>query len=107
MGGVAVVGSISVDLTVFASPLPRPGETVVGDRFSMVLGGKGANQALAAVRAGAPTFMVGAVGDDQFGELARSTLVEAGVDTAQVMVVDGETGCRRQACHCVVDSVAD
>ena len=100
MGGVAVVGSISVDLTVFASPLPRPGETVVGDRFSMVLGGKGANQALAAVRAGAPTFMVGAVGDDHFGELARSTLVEAGVDTAQVMAVDGETG----VAHIRVDS---
>ena len=100
MGGVAVVGSISIDLTVFASPLPRPGETVVGERFSMVLGGKGANQALAAVRAGAPTFMVGAVGDDHFGELARSTLVEAGVDTAQVMAVDGETG----VAHIRVDS---
>jgi ribokinase len=100
MGGVAVVGSINVDLTVYASPLPRPGETVVADHFSMVLGGKGANQALAAVRAGASTFMVGAVGDDHFGELAQSALVEAGVDTAQVMVVDGDTG----VAHIRVDS---
>jgi ribokinase len=92
MSGVAVVGSINIDLTVFASPLPRPGETVVGDRFSMVLGGKGANQALAAVRAGAPTFLVGAVGNDHFGELARSTLIEGGVDTAQVLTLDGDTG---------------
>ena len=67
MGGVAVVGSINVDLTAYASPLPRPGETVLGDRLSMVLGGKGANQALAAVRAGARTFLVGAVGGDHFG----------------------------------------
>ena len=91
-GGVAVVGSINVDLTAFASPPPRPGETVVGDRFSMVLGGKGANQALAAVRAGVPTVMIGAVGDDAFAELARTGLAEAGVDTSAVVAVDGPTG---------------
>ena len=91
-GGVAVVGSINVDLTAFASPPPRPGETVVGDRFSMVLGGKGANQALAAARAGAPTVMIGAVGNDAFAELARTGLAEAGVDTSAVVAVDGPTG---------------
>lgn len=91
-GGVAVVGSINVDLTAFASPGPRPGETVTGDRFSMVLGGKGANQALAAVRAGAATLMVGAVGDDPFADLALAGLAEAGVDTAAVLRVDGPTG---------------
>jgi len=90
--GVAVVGSISADLTVYASALPRPGETVIGDNFSMVLGGKGANQALAAVRAGAPTFMVGAVGDDQFGELTLATLNADGVDTSAVRVLPGSTG---------------
>jgi ribokinase len=91
-GGVAVVGSINVDLTAFVSPPPRPGETVVGDRFSMVLGGKGANQALAAARAGAATVMIGAVGDDALAELARTGLAEAGVDTAAVLAVDGPTG---------------
>ena len=55
--GVAVVGSINADLAAFGSPLPRPGETVIGNDFSLVLGGKGANQAIAAVRAGAPTYM--------------------------------------------------
>ena len=87
-----MVGSINVDLTAYASPLPRPGETVLGERFSMVLGGKGANQALAAVRAGARTFLVGAVGSDHFGELTHSSLVKSGVDTAHVMVLDGDTG---------------
>ncbi|HZA04722.1 MAG TPA: ribokinase [Propionibacteriaceae bacterium] len=91
-GGVAVVGSINVDLTAFVSRPPRPGETVVGERFSMVLGGKGANQALAAARAGAPTRMIGAVGQDPFAELARTGLAEAGVDTTAVLAVDGPTG---------------
>ncbi len=92
MSGVAVVGSISVDLTAYGSPLPRPGETVIADSFTMVLGGKGANQALAAVRAGAATFMVGAVGDDLFRGLVLGTLVDEGVDTGAVQVVDGSTG---------------
>jgi ribokinase len=91
-GGVAVVGSINVDLTAFVSRPPRPGETVVGDRFSMVLGGKGANQALAAARAGAATRMVGAVGDDPLAELARTGLTEAGVDITDVLTVEGPTG---------------
>lgn len=90
--GVAVVGSINADLTVFGSPLPRPGETVNADSFSMMLGGKGANQALAAVRAGAPTFMVGAVGDDVFRTLTLDALSAEGVDTAAVAVLDGHTG---------------
>jgi ribokinase len=92
VGGVAVVGSISVDLTVFATPLPRPGETVIGECFSMVLGGKGANQAVAAVRAGADTYLVGAVGDDVFGELMLSRLTGEGIDTTQVRMRHGETG---------------
>ena len=91
-GGVAVVGSINVDLTAFVRRPPRPGETVVGDRFAMVLGGKGANQALAAARAGAPTVMVGAIGNDPLAELARTGLAEAGVDAAAVLTVDGPTG---------------
>jgi ribokinase len=89
---VAVVGSISADLTAFGSPLPRPGETVIADAFSLTLGGKGANQALAAVRAGAPTVMVGAVGDDLFRELTLGSLSAAGVDTTAVAVLEGSTG---------------
>jgi ribokinase len=90
--GVAVVGSINADLTCFGSPLPRPGETVTADSFSMMLGGKGANQALAASRAGAPTFMVGAVGDDLFRALTLDALTADGVNTDAVAVLDGHTG---------------
>ena len=91
-GTVVVVGSISVDLTVSASPLPRPGETVVGTRFTTVLGGKGANQAVAAARAGATPRMVGAVGRDPFGALALEALRGDRVDVGGVREVDGATG---------------
>jgi ribokinase len=90
--GVAVVGSINADLAAFGSPLPRPSETVIGTDFSLVLGGKGANQAIAAVRAGAPTYMIGAVGDDMFRDLTLGALAEEGVDVSAVRVMDGSTG---------------
>ena len=100
--GVAVVGSINADLAAFGSPLPRPGETVIGTDFSLVLGGKGANQATAAVRAGAPTYLIGAVGDDFFGGLTRDALAEEGVDVTAVRIVDGLTG----IAHIRVDAVS-
>ena len=90
--GVAVVGSINADLAAFGSPLPRPGETVIGSDFSLVLGGKGANQAIAAARAGAPTYMIGAVGDDIFRGLTLGALAAEGVDVTAVRVMDGSTG---------------
>jgi ribokinase len=90
--GVAVVGSINADLSAFGSPLPRPGETVIGTDFSLVLGGKGANQAIAAARAGAPTYMIGAVGDDLFRDLTLGALYDEGVDVTAVRVMDGSTG---------------
>jgi len=90
--GVAVVGSINADLAAFGSPLPRPGETVMGTDFSLVLGGKGANQAIASVRAGAATYMIGAVGDDFFRHLMLDALADEGVDVTAVRVMDGSTG---------------
>ena len=90
--GVAVVGSINADLAAFGSPLPRPGETVIGSDFSLVLGGKGANQAIAAVRAGAPTYMIGAVGEDMFRDLTLGALADEGVDVSAVRIMEGATG---------------
>ena len=90
--GVAVVGSINADLTAYGSPLPRPGETVIARDFGLALGGKGANQAVAASRAGAETYMIGAVGRDIFREVTLATLIAEGVDTSAVQVLDGHTG---------------
>jgi ribokinase len=87
--GVAVVGSINADLAAFGSPLPRPGETVIGTEFSLVLGGKGANQAIAAARAGAPTYMIGAEGDDLFSDLTLGALADEGVEVTAVLIMDG------------------
>jgi ribokinase len=99
--GVAVVGSINVDLAAFGSPLPRPGETVIGSGFSLVLGGKGANQAIAAARAGVPTYMIGAVGEDMFHELTLASLAEEGVDLSAVRITPGSTG----IAHIRVDAI--
>ena len=98
--GVAVVGSINADLTAYGSPLPRPGETRIGEDFAIALGGKGANQAVAAVRAGAPTFLVGAIGDDVFSDLTLGGLEAEGIDTSAVQVLTGHTG----VAHIRVDS---
>ncbi len=89
---ITVFGSINMDLVATAARLPRPGETVPGNRFSTSAGGKGANQALAARRAGADVRMVGAVGNDQFADMAVALLDEAGVDLSGVAKVEEATG---------------
>src|SRR6478752_4456895 len=70
-GSVLVIGSINADLVVTLDRLPEPGETVTGGRFARHGGGKGANQAVAAARAGARVRFAGAVGDDDVGAIAR------------------------------------
>jgi ribokinase len=87
-----VVGSITADVTAFSPTLPRRGETVLGDDFTLVMGGKGANQAVASALAGAESYMVGCVGDDLFKELVLDTLTGSGVDVSHTKVVDGPTG---------------
>ncbi len=79
-GRVIVVGSVNEDLVVTTERLPGPGETVIGGRYSQHHGGKGGNQAVAAARLGAPTSLVGAVGDDTFGAAARAALEAEGID---------------------------
>lgn len=64
---IVVIGSINMDLVTRASKFPRAGETLLGNSFHRFMGGKGANQAIAAARLGADVCIVGAVGDDDFG----------------------------------------
>lgn len=90
--GVVVIGSVTADVTAFSQRLPAPGETVLGDDLTLVLGGKGANQAVAAALAGVETFLVGCVGNDPFKELVVSALNGYGVDISQVREVDEPTG---------------
>jgi ribokinase len=90
---IVVFGSINVDLIVPVPHLPRAGETVLGGDYALLPGGKGANQALAARRAGAEVVMAGAVGADPFASLALDLLCGAGVDTRFVRVVEQPTGC--------------
>ncbi len=74
-----VLGSANVDLVTSVAIAPGPGETVAGRAFRRYAGGKGANQALAAARAGAQVTFLGAVGDDEHGRLVLDTLAASGV----------------------------
>ena len=89
---IVVFGSINVDLTARVERFPQPGETIAGTSFATVPGGKGANQALAARRAGAVVAMVGAVGTDPLAGKALSGLISAGVDIGSVRRVESPTG---------------
>jgi ribokinase len=91
-GGVIVVGGISIDLVAFADRLPAPGESILGDDFKIILGGKGSNQAVAAALAGTHSTLVSCVGTDVFTEFATDALEGFGVDTAFVRHVEGPTG---------------
>jgi ribokinase len=90
---IVVFGSINVDMVVQVESLPRAGETVLAPRYITVAGGKGANQAVAAARAGATTHMVGCVGRDGFADLALATMADAGIDLTAVATVDEPTAC--------------
>lgn len=89
---ITVFGSINMDLVATAKRLPKPGETVTGETFSTAAGGKGANQALAARRAGATVKMAGAAGDDTFAAPALTLLRDAGTDLSLVKTAPGPTG---------------
>jgi ribokinase len=89
---ITVFGSINVDLVCRVAKSPLPGETVLGSDYRLIPGGKGANQALAARRAGASVRLVGAIGDDDMGKVALSELEAGGVDLASVRRRHGTTG---------------
>jgi ribokinase len=89
---IVVAGSANMDLVGLAERLPLPGETVLGDDFVMVPGGKGANQAIAAARAGGDAVFLGAIGSDAFGVTLNARLNAAGVDTAHIRTSYGASG---------------
>ncbi|NMZ39184.1 ribokinase [Pseudomonas proteolytica] len=89
---VVVVGSLNMDLVTRASRLPRGGETLVGQSFATVPGGKGANQAVAAARLGAEVAMIGCVGSDAYGAQLRDALLVEGIDCQAVNEVEGSSG---------------
>lgn len=89
---IVVFGSINIDLVTPVERLPGPGETVLGPGYALHPGGKGANQALAARRAGADVVLVGATGRDRFSDTALALLTADGVDLDHVAQVDQPTG---------------
>ncbi|MFO1414204.1 MAG: ribokinase [Burkholderiales bacterium] len=86
---VVVVGSSNMDLVIRVPRLPAPGETLAGHDFVTAPGGKGANQAVAAARLGAPVTFVSAVGDDAFGRTLLAGFAADGIDTSRVRTVAG------------------
>ena len=89
---IVVAGSANMDLVGIAPRLPLPGETVLGDDFVMMAGGKGANQAIAAARAGGDAVFLGAIGSDAFGVTLNARLNAAGVDTTHLRTSYGASG---------------
>jgi ribokinase len=88
-GRVIVVGSTNTDLVVHCASLPKAGETVLGRDLLTFAGGKGANQAVAAARAGARVHFIGAFGDDEFGRARRADLEREGIDCSGCVVKKG------------------
>ena len=89
---IAVVGSTMIDLVAFTDRVPEAGETLVGNRFQMGFGGKGANQAVMASLLGADVSMVNCLGDDAYGEMTLENFASFGIDTSHVHRTEGASG---------------
>ncbi|MFF9375079.1 ribokinase [Streptomyces griseoluteus] len=103
MTHIVVLGSTNMDLVTYVARAPQRGETVTGREFRTIPGGKGANQAMAAARAGATVSLIGAVGNDAYGVRLRDNLEHSGVDTDFLRTVEGPSG----TAHIVVDDEGD
>lgn len=86
MEKIIVIGSSNTDMVVTSAKLPMPGETILGNEFSVIPGGKGANQAVAAARAGADVVFVAKVGDDDLGQRAIIGYQADNIDTSNITV---------------------
>jgi ribokinase len=86
---VLVIGSSNMDLNMYSKRFPTPGETITGGKFSQSFGGKGANQAVAAIRSGSKTVFIGKIGIDPFGTQMLENLTKEGIDT-QFVIKDPE-----------------
>jgi ribokinase len=90
IASILVIGSSNTDLVIRVPSLPLPGQTVLGERFETFGGGKGANQAVAARRAGVNVRFLAAVGDDGYGHDAIDRFEAEGIDTSLIQMIDGE-----------------
>ena len=87
MSPILVIGSSNTDMVINVPELPRPGQTIAGQDFQIFGGGKGANQAIAAKRAGAAVRFIAAIGDDDFGKSALQTFAAEGIDTSSIQIL--------------------
>jgi ribokinase len=105
---ITVIGSLNMDLVTYVARLPKTGETIIGQDFKQMPGGKGANQADAIAKLGAPVRMLGGVGADAMGEVLLASLHQDGVDISQIERFDGaSTGIATiivddAGCNCIV-----
>ena len=91
-GKILVVGSLHLDVIVHSSRLPKPDETLLGDKVSYRFGGKGGNQALAAAKIDVQVFMAGRIGTDDFGKQIYDTLSNQNINLDGLKMVDEATG---------------
>src|SRR6185437_8061935 len=91
-GWVVVMGSYVADVAFRTEKLPAWGETYMGTEFNLGPSGKGSNQAVAAARAGAKVSFISKLGNDPFGDLARKTYREEGIDTTYLLETASSTG---------------
>ncbi|MDY4976824.1 MAG: ribokinase [Clostridia bacterium] len=92
MSQILIVGSLNMDLVIRTSRLPQLGETITGQGFSVIPGGKGANQAIAVAKLGGDTAMIGAVGEDDYGKAMLRHLSSQGVDCSGISTLSGNSG---------------
>jgi ribokinase len=91
---IVVFGSLNIDMVMRVEHMPKVGETVLCPSYRVIPGGKGANQAVAAARAGSEVKLFGKVGEDEFGRMILASLKEANVDTTGVKITnESSTGC--------------